>query len=573
MLAGRTRGIGRTWEWPGTLRSCGAAAAVLGVLAGAPARAQAPTSPTQSIPAPAATTGSGATGQSGTNPTAPAAVPEASQKPAPVADQGTKVVRSSTAGEPVAPTVWNLKGLLVDSIRFEGITFDAQEQLPNELEQKVGQPLDPLAVRASTRRLFESGRYRDIAVRAVRSGDRVSLFFAGTPQYFVGRITINGVKIERLSALLEYATKLDPGTAYSSAAVPAAVQGIRDTLARNGYYAPTVASSTQLDAPNQQENVSFDVNIGPQGRVGSIVIDGNDPGLNEKDFRKRGKLKRKSKVTRDTTSNALDALRGVYQKKDRLEGTVTLEKQTYNNATHEVDYAFRANQGPSVKVTIEGAKVSKARLKLLIPIFEEGTIDNDLLNEGTHNIRDFLQQDGYFDAKVEYRVIGEDTPSENVVYTVDKGERHRVEAVLIKGNKYFSEDTLRERVRVQKADLYVRNGKYSQALVTADVGSIQAIYRANGFGAAKVTSAVRDVDTGKNGKPLKVGAVVVTYTVVEGAQQNFGTVELVGVDGSRVAAVKQLINAQAGQPFSLITLSGDRDAVLGLLHQQRLRPG
>lgn len=548
--------------WRKTVRCCGAAAVMLGVLSEGRAHAQAPSN-SQTVPAPSQTTGGSATGQSGTNPTAPAGVPEASQRPAPQAEQGTKVEPSSTAGQPVAPTVWQLKGLVVDSIHFEGVTFDTKERLPTELPQKAGQPLDPMAVRDSTRRLFASGRYRDIAVRAVRSGDRVSLFFAGTPQYFVGRVTINGVKIERLSSLLEYATKLDPGTAFTQAAVPIAVQGIKDTLERNGYYQSTATATTQLDAPNQQVNVGFAITIGPQARVGNIQITGNDPGLTEKDFRKKGKLKRKSKVTRDTTSNALDALRGVYQKKDRLEGTVTLEKQSYDANAKLLNYTFQANQGPAVKVSVEGVKVSKSRLKLLLPIFEEGTIDNDLLNEGRHNIADYMQQQGYFGAQVDYKVIGEDTPSERVVYTVNKGDRDKVLAVDIKGNKYFSEDTLRERIRVQKADLYVRNGRYSQALVTADVNSIESIYRANGFNAAKVTSAVRDIDTGKNGKPLKVGGVAVLYTVNEGAQQSFGTVTLAGVDPIRMPTVRALINAQEGQPFSLITLSGDRDAVLG----------
>lgn len=535
---------------------------MLGVLPEGVSHAQVPSN-TQTVPAPSSTTGGSAPGQSGTNPAAPGSVPEASQKAAPQAEQGTKVEPSSTAGQPVAPTIWQLKGLVVDSIQFQGVTFDNKERLPSELTQKAGQPLDPMAVRDSTRLLFASGRYRDIAVRAVRSGDRVALFFAGTPQYFVGRVTINGVKIERLSSLLEYATKLDPGTAFTQAEVPIAVQGIKDTLERNGYYQSTATATTQLDAPNQQVNVDFAVSIGPQARVGDIQITGNDPGLTEKDFRKKGKLKRKSKVTRDTTSNALDALRGVYQKKDRLEGTVTLEKQTYDPGTKLLNYSFRANQGPAVKVSIEGVKVSKSRLKLLLPIFEEGTIDNDLLNEGRHNITDYMQQQGYFNAVVNYQVIQQGSSAESVVYTVEKGERHKVLAVNIRGNKYFNGETLRERLRVQKADLYVRNGKYSQALVTADVSSIEAIYRANGFSAAKVTSAVRDVDTGKNGKALKVGGVEVTYTVDEGDQQNFGTVALAGVDPSRTATVNGLLNAQEGQPFSLITLSGDRDAVLG----------
>ncbi len=58
----------------------------------------------------------------------------------------------------------------VDKIEFEGVTFDATDTLPKELPQKVGEPLDPQQVRASLRRLFASGRYRDISVRGVRRG-------------------------------------------------------------------------------------------------------------------------------------------------------------------------------------------------------------------------------------------------------------------------------------------------------------------------------------------------------------------------------------------------------------------
>ena len=107
--------------------------------------------------------------------------------------------------------MWQWKGLRVDKIEFEGVTFDADDPLPSELAQKAGEPLDPAKVRASTRRLFASGRYRDIEVRGVRQGDGMTLIFAGSPQYFVGRVTIAGVKNERLASLLEFATKLVAG--------------------------------------------------------------------------------------------------------------------------------------------------------------------------------------------------------------------------------------------------------------------------------------------------------------------------------------------------------------------------
>ena len=49
-----------------------------------------------------------------------------------------------------------------------------------------------------------------------------------------------------------------------------------------------------------------------------------------KEFLKKAKLKQGKKVNRDTVSNALTSLRNQYQKRDRLEATTSLQKQTYN---------------------------------------------------------------------------------------------------------------------------------------------------------------------------------------------------------------------------------------------------
>jgi len=466
------------------------------------------------------------------------------------------------AGDSPTTTLWDWKGLRVDKIVFEGVMFDATDTLPQELAQKVGTPLDPQEVRASLRRLFASGRYRDISVRGEREGDAVTLIFSGAARYYVGRVTIDGVKSDRLSSLLEFATKLSPGTAFSEPQIAEGAEAVKEMLQQQGYYESTVMPATQIDVAGDQINVTYTVAIGPQARVGKITLAGTDTGLTLEEFRKRAKLKAGNRVTRDTASNAMERLRKLYQKKDRLEATVTLQQQTYDAPQKQVNYEFHANQGPEVKVAVEGAKISKSRLHLLVPIYQEGTIDNDLLNEGVFNIRDYVQQQGYFDCKVEVRVVGATTVAESVVFTVERGVKHKVTAVNLKGNQYFTDDLLQERMRVQKANAYQRSGKYSPALVSADVTAIQALYRANGFDQATVTTDVKDFSTSSDGRPLKVGEIVVTYTIVEGPQQKFGTVALNGVDASRMKAVSGLMNSQPGQPFSLVTLSGDRDTVL-----------
>jgi outer membrane protein insertion porin family len=517
-------------------------------------------------------TSQGAPQNTVTNPSTPIGTPQASQdaNPSPAAPGQTSITNTLP---PLPFSLWDKRGVNVTAIEFEGVTFDANNTLLPELTQKAGQPLDPDKVRSDLRRLFASGRYRDISVTGDPSSNGITLIYAGTPRFYVGRVEIDGVKQERLASLLEFATKLDPGTSFTEAEIPAAVEGVKQTLAENGYYEGKVSVVTAKDDAGQQVNATFNVSAGPQARVGEVEVGGKDPGITVEVFRKKGHLNcsylalkfKKSclaKVGRETTSTALSDVRKYYQKQDRLEATVSMQKQTYDASVKRLNYNFVDEQGPVVRVVINGAKISKSRTHLLVPVFEEGAVDNDLLNEGAFNIRDYLQQQGYFNAQVQVKLIGAGTANVVVQYDVNEGQRHKVTAVTIKGNKYFNHDLIEELLRVHKADAYVRNGKYSSQLVNADVDSILALYRANGFSLAKVTSSVKDIDTGPNGQVLKVAQIQVTFTVIEGPQKKFGAVDLAGVDDSRKKIVQSLLNAQKGQPFSLITLSGDRDAVL-----------
>jgi outer membrane protein insertion porin family len=540
---GARRGVGRVLFVVAATMFGGLMAAVAGAAQSLPGSPQANPSATPAGPATASPT--------------PATVSEgpeaqAAKKQAANEASSLSAARTSLSG-------W--KGLRVEKIEYEGVVFDAKDPLPQLIPQHAGEPLDAAKVEASVRQLFASGRYSNIRVDGERNGRGVTLVFVGVPQLFVGRVTIDGVKEERLASLLEYATKLQPGTDFTDAAIPAGTDGVKESLATNGYFEPTVTAQPQLDAPNIQVNATYTVNPGQQARVGGVTLEGKDTGFTAEEFRKKAKLK-KGKVTRDTVSNALTHIRAQYQKRDRLEATATLQKQTYNAQRKQVDYDFNANQGPLVKVIVNGAKFSKGRLKLLVPIYEEGTIDNDLLNEGRFNMQDFLFQQGYFDASVSVDLEGAGTPNVSVVFTVVKGTKHKVGSVTITGNRYFDEDLLKERMQVQKADAYLRSGRYSPALMKADVDSIQALYRANGFDQAQISTSVKDMDKTKSGATLKVAQLAVVVTIKEGQQQKFGPVLLDGVGSDRGKDVKALLNSQEGQPYSLITLSGDRDAIL-----------
>lgn len=507
------------------------------------------------------------------NPSAPEAVPEASQTANSAKNTVAQVPPVVTNPmPPLAESVWGEAGKTVTGVRLVGVTFAPDDPTLTRLTQKTGAPLDPEKVRADLTHLFNSGRYRNISLSAQQTAGGLELIYAGVPRYYIGRVQISGVDSERLASLLEFATKLNPGYPYTETDLPVALDGVKQSLVDNGYFAPTVNIVTKMDDPGRQVNVTVEVQTGPQARVGTVTVAGKDPGINVEDFREKGKLNCsrlvllldrdcEPYVSRETVSNALAGVRGFYIKQNRLEGTISLQKQTYQPPKKSLDYTFQAEQGPAVKVVVEGIKLSKTRLKLLVPVYEEGAVDNDLLNEGAFNIRDYMQQQGYFNVQDSVKLLGEGTKDVTVQYTVDPGIKHKVVSVTITGNHYFSTSTLEERLRVKKASLYVRNGAYSTQLRDADSDSIQGLYRASGFLKAKVNDTAQDVDKpGKHGKI--VGELAVTYTIDEGPQQKLGAVEVAGADQAREQTIYDMLSAEPGQPFSLITLSQDRDSVL-----------
>src|SRR6202023_398252 len=134
-----------------------------------------------------------------------------------------------------------------------------------------------------------------------------------------------------------------------------------------------------------------------------------------------------SRITR-----ALQRIRSRYQKQDRLLAQVSVANRTYHSELNTVDYVLKVDRGPVVQIAAEGFKLSQRVLKKLVPIYEEGAVDDDLLNEGRRNIQNHLQTLGYFDVKVIVSQHStEDGKSLQVLYAVEPGERQKLTAVRI----------------------------------------------------------------------------------------------------------------------------------------------
>ena len=451
-------------------------------------------------------------------------------------------------------------------IAFEGVAAGRLQQLAGHLPQEKDAPLDRESVARSLRELFASGLFDTIEADVSHQGDGVRLLFKGTPQEFIGTVEVTGAKGATINAQLEAAGRLNAGTRFSQTRLETAIERMRQTLADNGFHEPVINYKLQRHPEEQLVDIAFAVTSGVQARVGGVKVAG-DSGMTTDQFRRAAHLRAGNRVDHDTNDRALTGVLKHYQKEERLEADVKLESQVYSPASRRSDFSFSATRGPVVKVLVEGAKLGEDRMKRLIPVFEEGTVDEDLLNEGDRRLRDYFQRLGYFDVKVKHVEHNTAGNSVTIIYTVEIGPRRRVEKVSVAGNHYFGARTLEDLLSVHATDHLDRHGAYSQALVLADVGALQAVYQNNGFSKVKVTpetisgesraGTAQPATTANPTEPLSV-----VYHIDEGQQQRVGQVELEGVEQSDQKKLLTLMNTAPGQLFSPQNLAGDRDALL-----------
>lgn len=476
-----------------------------------------------------------------------------------IAYQQAVVEPASSAGPLATPlgVIFAYQGVPVRDIRFAGVQSGDVEQLRKIVTQKANQPLDRYKVRDSVRALFATGRFADIQVEAERAPqNQVTLVFRAVQNYFVGMVNVEGAPRELTNTQMANASKLQLGELYTPQKLQAGMDRMAELLKEDGYYQAIITEGEQRDAFTQQVNVSFRVDPGRQARVGRISLTGH-PIYTLLELLNAAHFHPGDRVMAQNLTSALRRIRKKYQNINRLEAQVSIPSQVFQPTTNTVDYVFNVEPGPIVLVRVQGASIRSGEIKKLIPVYEENAVDEDLVNEGRRNLRNYMQTRGYFDSEIKVQKEFDRARNERqIIYIVERGIRHKLTNINISGNAYFDTLTLRQRMQVQPSGRLFSRGMYSQQLLASDVSAIEDLYRANGFEQVKVTSSVQDNYLGQ------MGRIAVAIHVVEGPQTLVGTLRIVGDRTIAEPVLRSNLSNVEGQPFSEANIAADRDSIL-----------
>lgn len=471
--------------------------------------------------------------------------------------------QEKSAGAPV------YEGLPIARIVFEPeIQPIPAAELDSLLPFQPGDLVRLLQVRVAIERLMATGRYREILVDADRGPEGIVLRFLTTGSWFVGRITVQGVDEPPNRGQLISATKLQLGAAFREEDMRLATESLQSRLSGNGYFEARVNPSIQYDPGTQQVSLDFRVDSGPRAKFTTPLV----KGVPEADV---GRITRASRwkrwsgllgwkgVTETRVQRGLERIRRHYVGRDYLQSRVTLESLEPLTPRAQARPILAIDLGPKTRVRSTGAKLSTGRLRQLVPIFQEQSADRDLIVEGLRNVANYFRTRGYFRASVEFETTNESDGSRTILYHIDRGERYKLVDLDIRGNTYFRESDILERMSVTPATFFrYRQGRFSEPMLEADVAAIRDLYVSNGFRNVSVSTEVLD---NFGGAANRLGVVV---RISEGPQSTVADLTLTGPSPEHAEEVQGLLSAQPGQPFSEIGLATDRDTILSYYYNR-----
>ena len=453
------------------------------------------------------------------------------------------------------------QGQTVSSVEIaarNGVDIQAMRSL---VQQEAGKPFSIEAIRASVTALRQTHLFSKVQVIPQPDQAGIRVLFILQPAEYVGIIQFPGTGTRFPYTALLQAVDIPEQSPYFAELETGGEKGLLTFLHKQGYFASEVHAEVQHDDAHSIANLIFHCTLKRQARVRNIVFNGLSDersagvrtALRGVWARFRGvSLKPGQKYSEPHITKTIDFIRGHLRKDGQLAPAVRLASANYDPASNRVDVTFEVTVGPQVSVRVAGTRISKRTMRRLVPIYEEGSVDKDLVDEGERNLKSYFQNKGYFDVTVDSHV-DKQSGAVNVVYEVSPGSKHRVTGVYFDGNDYFTDKQLRGRVFVKKGFWFL-HGDYSDQLLRKSVNAMTQLYKGAGFAGVSIQPKVEDFEP----------EVDVTFKIVEGPQDKVASLTVVGNKTQTLPALtrKYPLNLQPGKAYSQRLLETDRSQLL-----------
>jgi outer membrane protein assembly complex protein YaeT len=428
-------------------------------------------------------------------------------------------------------------GTVVSSIAISG--SESQSDL-SALPVHNGDVLIPENLRAAIQALYDTGHYNYVEADAEAAADgTTSLTFRVKPVTFFSTFRLQPEDL--LERGLSSHFRLPTGEKFNTSSVDRIVQDTTELLKSEGYFQATITPDYETDGQTSLVVVTLKANPGPKAKVGMVHIKGGEQTFSPEELASAFRVKTGADFSSSKLDKGVADLRSKFAELQFLNTKVTADR-VYNASTNTVDIDVTVQPGQFALVQTRPIEISKKKLHDLVPIYEEGTFDSDLVEEGRLAVRREMQQDGYFDAEVSAEIIEVDPSLGNAVqinYTITPGTKHEVREVRISGNQYFTTDEIRRRIKSRRGDMFDR-GVFSADLLEEDRKLIEAMYRNAGFEDSVVNAKAEDMDH----------EITAVFQIEEGTRLTIMVLSIEGNSRITTGDLKEALHIKEGDTYT-----------------------
>src|SRR6185369_11602893 len=238
----------------------------------------------------------------------------------------------------------------------------------------VGDLITPENVRASIQALYSTGRYNSVEADANPTPAGTSLTFRVRPNFFFSTFRIEPDNL--LDRPLSSYFRLPTGEKFTTSALDQVVQRTTDQLMSEGYFQAVVTPDTKFDDQTHLVFTTLKVNPGPRATIGQVRIQGGEQTFTADELADAFDLKPGHDYSVSKVDKGVVDLRKKFTELRFLNTKVTADR-TYNPATNTVDLNVTVQPGQFALVKAKEFDISDKKLRELVPIFEEATVDPD----------------------------------------------------------------------------------------------------------------------------------------------------------------------------------------------------
>jgi len=212
------------------------------------------------------------------------------------------------------------------------------------------------------------------------------------------------------------------------------------------------------------------------------------------------------------------------------------------------------------RIVLEGNKrIKDDKIQPEIKLSPRQIYNRSKVRADVDRILELYRRQGRFAASVEPKVVTLDQNRVDLIFEITEGEKSKVRAINIIGNREYSDGRLHKEMFTKQAggvlDFLKSNNSYDPDRLAADQQKLRAFYLTQGYADFRVVSALAELTPDRKD-------FIITYVVEEGPRYKFGTVEAESeLRDLTSESVKALIRIKPGSWFNAKLVE---DAVTGL---------